>query len=62
MTTKFFVVGSSLDELLEIVTLTIAKRNVCEKQSHSVSAIHYLASGDTLEDLKFINALSPQSI
>jgi hypothetical protein len=33
--------GSSLDELLEIVTHTISKINICKKQSHSVSDIHY---------------------
>jgi hypothetical protein len=54
-----------LDELVEIVTLTIAKRNICESiHTQSVLSImlDYLASGDTYEDLKFINAISLQSI
>jgi len=53
-----------LDELLKIVTLKTAKRSICEKQSHSVLSIMVgcLASGDTFEDLKFINAISPQSV
>lgn len=64
-TNLFQSVGSSLDELVEIVTFTIAKRNICESiHTQSVLAIMLgcLASGDTSEDLKFINAISLQSI
>jgi hypothetical protein len=59
-----WLVGSSLDELLEIVTLTIAKRYICEKQSHSGSVIHYAGLFGFRRyswNLKFINAISPQS-
>jgi len=66
-----WLVSSSLDELLEIVTLTTAKRNICEKHTQPVLSIMlgslasgdtFVASGDTFEDLKFINAISPQYI
>jgi hypothetical protein len=65
---KYSAVGrSSFDELLKIVTLTIAKRNTNMREAITPSqrlsiTLCYLATGNTFEDLKFRSAISPQSI
>ena len=42
MATNFLQLdGPSFDELLKIVTSTIAKRNTCKKQSFSGSFVYY---------------------
>lgn len=57
----------SFDELLELVSPYIRKCDTIMRQSISPMerlslTLRYLATGNTYEDLKFITAISPQSI
>lgn len=59
--------GDSFDELLSLVTPFIQKQDTMMRESISPLqrlsiTLRYLATGNTFEDLKFISAISPQSI
>jgi hypothetical protein len=58
---------TSFDELLKMITPRIEKKEYYYARCYSskpafVNTLRYLAAGNTLEDLKFTSAISPQSI
>jgi hypothetical protein len=59
--------GPSFDELLKLVTPVYSKRNTNMKEAitpsqHLSIMLCYLATGNTFEYLKFVSAISLQSI
>jgi hypothetical protein len=59
--------ATSFDELQKMVTPRIEKRNTTTRDAIPSSqllsvSLRYLATGNTFEDLKFTNAISPQLI
>jgi hypothetical protein len=59
--------ATSFDELLQMITPRIEKRNITMRDAIPPSqclsiTLHYLATGNTFEDLKFTSAVSPQPI
>ena len=59
--------GELVDELLALVAPEIEKRNTIMRDAIAVSqrlsiTLRYLATGNSFEDLKFLTAVSPQSI
>lgn len=59
--------GELFDELLALVTPEIGKRNTIMRDAIPASqrlsiTLRYLATGNSFEDLKFLTAVSPQSI
>jgi hypothetical protein len=56
--------ATSFDELLKMITPRIEKRNTTMQDAIPPSqrlsiTLHYLATGNTFEDLKFTSAISP---
>lgn len=59
--------GELFDELLALVTPQIKKKNTIMRDAIPVSqrlsiTLRYLATGNSFEDMKFLTAVSPQSI
>lgn len=59
--------SATFDELLKMVAPIISKKNTVMRESIPAYTrlsvtLRYLATGNTFEDLKFGNAVSPQSI